>query len=414
MIGKAKSISHGINDLRYITGESRHKKHPELIYHVKDNLLPCRLDAQGVWDMMKAHAPKGRNMIRIEVSPAKEHTEHFTLKDWEKLWDDFIHEFDSMEFKDRHGKVYSHRTNLAGSIYTVCLHLESKSGIPHLHAAVCRKDKDGRTNNDHNIHLRAQYAAERVAQKRGWTTAAEIRRANADEVARDLRGILLAMPSWSWSDYVARVGEKGYTLEERRDSKDVLKGYTVGVGDVIYKASELGKGRSLMASKIEATWRKLHSRFVAESVQEENKTENKTGNKVSTQIATSPATEMQTTCNRPVADYSSWHNGTSRYELKQDGKDYRFYIPNQVMQLFDDEFYYRETANHKELTDYAVALFVGMAGGVPAAPSGGGGGTSSDLPWGRKEDEDEMERARRCARAAIVKYGRKPKSSLKR
>ena len=70
MIGKAKSISHGINDIKYISGESRHKEHPELIYHVKDNLLPCGLDAQGVWDMMKAHAPTGNNVIRIEISPA--------------------------------------------------------------------------------------------------------------------------------------------------------------------------------------------------------------------------------------------------------------------------------------------------------------------------------------------------------
>ena len=44
MIGKAKSISHGINDIRYISGEPRNKKHPELIYHVKDNLLPCGLE----------------------------------------------------------------------------------------------------------------------------------------------------------------------------------------------------------------------------------------------------------------------------------------------------------------------------------------------------------------------------------
>ena len=77
---------------------------------------------------------------------------------------------------------------------------------------------------------------------------------------------------------------------------------------------------------------------------------------------------MKTTGDRPVADYSSWHDGTSRYELTQDGRDYRFYIPDNVMQLFDDEFDYRETANHKELTDYAVALFVGMMN-VPAAPS---------------------------------------------
>ena len=213
MIGKAKSISYGINDIRYITGESRNKKHPELIYHVKDNLLPCRLDAQGVWDMMKARAPKGKNVIRIEVSPAKEHTENFTRRDWEQLWDDFVREYDSMEFKDKHGEVYSHKTNFAGSIYSVWLHLESDSGIPHLHV--------------------------------------------------------------------------------------------------------------------------------------------------------------------------------------------------------DDEFDYRETANHKELTNYAVALFVGMMD-VPTVPSGGDGGTSNDLPWGQKGDEDEMERARRCAHAAVRKLGKKPKLSIRR
>lgn len=405
MIGKAKSISHGINDIRYITGESRNKKHPERIYHVKDNLLPCRLDAQGVWDMMKAHTPTGKNVIRIEISPAKEHTEHFTLKDWEKLWDDFVREYDSMEFRNRQGEIYSHRTNLAGSISTVWLHLESKSGIPHLHAAVCRKDSEGRTNNDHNIHLRAQYAAERVARKRGWTTAMEIRRTNADEVAGELIDILRSMPSWSWDDYVARVRAKGYTLEERRDKKDVLRGYTVGIGNVIYKASELGKGRNLMAPKIEATWNRLHNQSVTELEQNDKK--------VKTLAATSPEAKPETVCDRPVIDYSAWREGTSRYELAHDGRDYRFYIPDNVMQLFDDEFDYRETANHKELTDYAVALFVGMMS-IPAVPSGGGGGTSNDLPWGRKEDEDEMEHARKCARAAIKKFGKKPKSSIRR
>lgn len=405
MIGKAKSISHGINGIRYITGESRNKKHPELIYHVKDNLLPCRLDAQGIWDMMKAHAPTGKNVIRIEISPAKEHTEHFTMEDWEKLWDDFVREYDSMEFRNRQGEIYSHKTNLAGSIYSVWLHLESEGGVPHLHAAVCRKDNEGRTNNDHNIHLRAQYAAERVARQRGWTTAMDIRRTNADEVGAGLMEVLQSMPSWSWNDYVARVRAKGYTLKERRDKKDVLRGYTVCVGDVIYKASELGKGRNLMASKIEATWKKLHSKPVIELKQN--------GNKVKPRIAASPETKPETACNRPVIDYSSWREGTSRYELTHESKDYRFYLPDNVMQLFDDEFDYRATVNHKELTDYAVALFVGMMS-VPAFPSGGGGGTSNDLPWGRKEDEDEMDRARRCARAAIKELGKKTKSSIKR
>ena len=45
MIAKAKAISHGINDIRYITGESNCKKHPEKIYWVYDNLLPSQFDA---------------------------------------------------------------------------------------------------------------------------------------------------------------------------------------------------------------------------------------------------------------------------------------------------------------------------------------------------------------------------------
>ena len=53
MIAKAKAISHGINDIRYTTGESQHKKHPEKIYRVLDNLLPSEPDAMGIWNSMQ-------------------------------------------------------------------------------------------------------------------------------------------------------------------------------------------------------------------------------------------------------------------------------------------------------------------------------------------------------------------------
>ena len=49
MIGKAKAISHGINALRYIKGESRNKKEPEKIHHVCDQYLSPDLDAMGIW-----------------------------------------------------------------------------------------------------------------------------------------------------------------------------------------------------------------------------------------------------------------------------------------------------------------------------------------------------------------------------
>lgn len=134
MIAKAKSISHGINGIRYIMGESRNKKHPERIFHVKDNLLPPGLDAAGVWASMQLTLTGARqvknSVIRIEVSPAPQHTEHFGIADWEKLWDDFIQEFDNIELLDRNGRTYSPKTNLRGSKGQVYLHLESQSGIP--------------------------------------------------------------------------------------------------------------------------------------------------------------------------------------------------------------------------------------------------------------------------------------------
>lgn len=413
MIGKAKSISHGINDIRYISGESRNKKHPELIYHVKDNLLPCGLDAQGIWDMMKAHAPMKNNVIRIEISPAKEYTNDFTMQDWQQLWDDFVREYDKIEMADEDGKVYSHKTNLADSIYTVWLHLESDSRIPHLHAAVCRKDRNGRTNNDHKIHIRAHDAAQEVAIQRGWITAKEIHKANAVKVAEDLMDILRAMPSWSWDNYAARVQAKGYTLKERKDDKGVIKGYTIGKGKAKFKASELGTGRKLMASKIEQTWQKLHGQSETKTVQPVGKTMTKTDAPVVTVSAKTVANPMQHS-GEPVAYYSSWSENTSQYELMHDGKASLFYIPDDVMQVFNDEFDYRETANWKELTDMAVALFVGLTALDTVSTGGSGGGSSNDNDWRDKKDEDEMEHARRCARAAAAHIGKRTRSGRRR
>lgn len=188
MIAKAKSISHGINDLNYITGVSANKKHPERIFHICDNNLPPGLDPSGIWNSMKltsmSHPRLTNNLIRIEISPAAEHTRDFTPEDWKQLWLDFAEEFDRQEIKDKNGRILSPKTNIKGSKSTVWLHEESGSGIPHLHAAVCRIDEDGNTNNDRNIHLRAQRAAERIARKRGWQTAANIREVSKIRSAR--------------------------------------------------------------------------------------------------------------------------------------------------------------------------------------------------------------------------------------
>lgn len=404
MIGKAKSISHGIKAIEYITGESRNKKHPELICHVKDNLLPPNLDAMGIWDSMRLTVAKFRpiknSVIRMEVSPAAEHTKDFTNDDWRRLWDDFIAEYDAIELYDKNGRLYSPKTDLKGSKGTVWLHLESDSGIPHLHGAVCRINEQGRTNNDHDIHLRAQKAAERVALKRGWTTAAEVRKTNIEQVNQDCMEALRSMDSWSWNNYAAILRGKGYDIKERHDKNGVLRGYVLKIGNAKYKASELGRGRNLMVTTLENTWKKLHPNPKARTVS-------------TPPVAKKPApVRAQGTARFP--EYTGYRPGTTPYRIDGDRENRCYFIPDEAMTVFDDEFDYRETANSRDLTDMAVALFVGMLD-VPAVPSGGGGGGgSNDLPWGRCEDEDDREWARRCAREAARLIGKKPGTGRKR
>jgi len=116
----------------------------------------------------------------------------------------------------------------------VWLYLESKRGIPHLHGTFCRIDERGNVNNDHDIHLRAQRAAGRVALKRGWMTAAEVRETNIGHVNRDCMEPLQSMKSRSWDEYAAGLQSMGYKFWEPRDNKKILHGYVLKKGNAIY------------------------------------------------------------------------------------------------------------------------------------------------------------------------------------
>ncbi len=263
MIAKATAISHGINALRYITGESAHKKHPEKIHHIATYFFDGAFTARSMWEAIKfkcADYPRLKNnIIRIEISPAEEYTRNFINEDWEKLWKEFATAFDNQEILDEQtGKVISPKTYIARSKATVWLHRDSQSGIPHLHAAICRVDEFGNLNNDHQIHLRAQRAAERIAQRRGWATANDKHFDHVWQATEDCKYVLETMQHWSWNNYVMLLGLKGYDVRERRDSKGVLHGYTLRKGNVIIKASEL-RGRAFMVSRLKYTWRRLHA-----------------------------------------------------------------------------------------------------------------------------------------------------------
>ena len=130
-----------------------------------------------------------------------------------------------------------------------------------------------------------------------------------------------------------------------KDKKDVLRGYAILKGNAKYKASELGVARNLMISKLPQTWQKLHYR-----------------ERLAVQVNTSQIHRPEPV-QRPAADmdYTHYRSGSVSYTLSShSGREQRFYIPERVLDYFNEEFDYREVANSSDLTDIAVAIFVGM------------------------------------------------------
>lgn len=416
MIAKAKAVAHGIRAMLYVSGESRNKKHPEKITRICDNFMPQGMDATGIWTEMKFatmnHPNIRNNVIRMEISPAMEHTKDFTLDDWQKLWNDFAAAFDGQEICDKDGKVVSAKTNVSGSKSSVWLHEESKSEIPHLHALVSRVDEDGNINNDHAIHLRAQRAAEKVARQRGWTTAMHVHETNVPQVSADCMDALRELDEWSWTGYAERLAAKGYKLYLRKDKKDVIRGYVLQKGNTKFKASELGKGRNLTASRIWQTWEKLHPEQARQSRPVSEQTVIPSPKPpVFHESAQKPQPRVQR--NSPVyEDYTAWQPDRLRTEFEHGGKTYDRYLPDKVLDFFNDEFDYRELTDWQPLQNLAMAYFTLVAS--PYGEVAGGGGSQSDLKWGRDPEEDEIEFARRCAREASDRLGIQKKSGIKR
>ena len=418
MIAKAKAVAHGIRAMLYVSGESRNKKHPERITHICDNFMPQGMDASGIWTEMKFatmnHPNIRNNAIRIEISPAMEHTENFTLDDWQELWRDFAAAFDIQEIRDKDGKVVSAQTNISGSKSSIWLHEESNSGIPHLHAIVSRVDEDGNINNDHAIHLRAQRAAEMIARQRGWATAQHIHETNIPKVSADCMEALRKLDEWSWDGYKELLAAKGYELHLRKDKKDMIHGYVLCKGNTRFKASELGKGRNLTASRIKQTWEKLHSDNT-QQVRTTAKQPVVTTAKPSVPNSTERKPQPFVQRNNPIfEDYTTYQPNRQPTEFEHDGKTYKRYLPDEVLDFFNDEFDYRELANWQALQNLAMTYFTLITSPYEVSSGGGGGGSQSDLKWGRDPKEDEIEFARRCALAASNRIGRHPKGGMKR
>ena len=390
MIAKAATISHGGNAVRY----SVNKDKAEI---VKVNFLPDDISAEAMYQRMvlkqKEFArtinrgrPLKRNVIRMEISPAKEESKGWTLDDWVRLANEYIQVFDSIDLSKKTKRASAKSTNVKNSQYVVALHHDAKSGIPHLHIDVNRVDMDGKVNDDHLIAERAMSAAHIINQRRGWVQPEDIVEKRRQEITAACMDVLRSMPKFSWAGYEAGLKERGYGIHIQEDNKGEVRGYSVLLGYSSYKSSILGKGRHLIPSKIEATWERL---------QEVRKSQPAQNIEAEKRTAGMPGKDTRASPPAPVIRH--YDISTDEYHR------YHVAIPEEADEIIRRECSVPEDnpfATIEDVRNTALLLFAEYLDGATSMAASGGGGGSDIGGWGKDKDEDEREWARRCARMA--------------
>lgn len=195
----------------------------------------------------------------------------------------------------------------------------------------------------------------------------------------------------------------------KRGSQGKVVGYSVKKGNSTYKSSDIGHSRNLTPSRIGRTWLRLYvDQHPEKALHNQSVQSNKTdGTKTSTpkptrfvhpksqQTANSPATP------KPVKTAQTM----CHHDIEVEGKRYSFDIPKEAENILMKEAAIPDDVLWSTLEDVqhtAMLLFVNYldAAATLSESCGGGGGGSDTSGWGKNDDEDDMEWARRCARLA--------------
>lgn len=395
MIATARPIAHGQAMTNYVTKDFRADI-------VKVNLLTEDLPPMGMWDEMVLHMnrfkqkfarkPIDKTSIRIEVSPSMNESDGWELDDWRHFTEEFVDELDQVTKTpdDKHKNLVP--TNIKNSQYFAALHYDAKSGIPHLHLVVNRIDKDGNINDCHFIGERAVAAAQAINLRHGWKDPMEIRGEHLQQITDDCMDILKSLPRFDWTNYVSLLTRRGYKVKLQRDKENVVRGYSIKKGNSSFKSSDLGKGRNLMPTKIEDTWKKLHPVQKPTAVQAPKPLDSKTP--ITHRPSTAQASSSQA---KPTATSNDY-----RQVFLIDGKQVQLSIPERIYKELDSNIEVTENSNatHGDILKVAMLLFLNYVDAATAMSESYGGGGDAGTGWGKDKDEDELERARRCAKMA--------------
>ncbi|MBW4871590.1 hypothetical protein KZY59_08560 [Prevotella buccae] len=402
MIMLARVIPYGGNAVRYALEKEKAKV-------VKANHMPEGIDPTAIWYMMKHHCQLhqqdrtvGRKLERFittfVISPSKEESANFKMDDWVNLGDEALETLDSVGLIPK-GMKKEVKTNFRNSMNVSGLHSDSKSGTLHLHLDCCRVDLDGNTNDVHDIHKRAMMAAEIINMRHGWQQPLEIHDMRKEEIADFCEYTLQKMQEFDIDFYFKMLRMKGYDVTPRYDKSKQLVGYTISKNTSVFKASEIG--RKFMVSQLEATWKKFHPKPAQVKVKPSTPTVTPSSRSVrptaQTMISTQPKVQSRVQA-KPVPSFTIFNIDTPIGSKAVE-------IPNSVKDIFLNEVQVpdgNDTAIVENVAHTAMLLFVDY---IDAATSmsescGGGGGSAPELGWGKKDDEDERQYARRCLQMA--------------
>ncbi|BAU17953.1 conserved hypothetical protein [Prevotella intermedia] len=402
MIMLARVIPYGGNAVRYSLEKEKAKV-------VKANHMPEGIDPTAIWYMMKHHCQLhqqdrtvGRKLERFittfVISPSKEESANFKMDDWVNLGDEALETLDSVGLIPK-GMKKEVKTNFRNSMNVSGLHSDSKSGTLHLHLDCCRVDLDGNINDVHDIHKRAMMAAEIINMRHGWQQPLEIHDIRKEEIADFCEYTLQKMQEFDIDFYFKMLRIKGYDVTPHYDKSKQLVGYTISKNTSVFKASEIG--RKFMVSQLEATWKKFHPKPAQVKVKPSTPTVTPSSRSVrptaQTMISTQPKVQSRVQA-KPVPSFTIFNIDTPIGSKAVE-------IPNSVKDIFLNEAQVpdgNDTAIVENVAHTAMLLFVDY---IDAATSmsesyGGGGGSAPESGWGKKDDEDERQYARRCLQMA--------------
>ena len=406
----AKVVPYGGNAVRYALEKEKAKL-------VKVNHMPEGIDPTAIWYMMKHHCQLhqqdrtvGRKlerlMVQFVISPSKEEAANFTMNDWANLQDESLETLDAVGLIPM-GMEKEVKTNFRNSMNVGGLHSDSKSGTLHLHMDCCRVDLDGNTNDVHDIHKRAMMAAEIINMRHGWKQPKEIREMRKEEIEDFFEYTLQKMQEFDIDFYFKMLRMKGYEVTPRYDKGKKLVGYTIAKNASVFKASEIG--RRFMPSQLEATWKKFHPEPSQVRMKPSAPTITSSSSPVrpTAQTMTSAQPKVQTRVqSKPIPSFTIFNIDTPIGSKAVE-------IPNLVKDIFLNEAQVPEdndTATIENVAHTAMLLFVGYIDAATSmSESCGGGGSSPESDWGKRDDEDERAFARRCLQMAHSMYKPKPR-----